>query len=133
MTGSATTRTPQKPRSVRRGPACTPPPATTADDDQTPATPTWPRAYDHHGEGDAEAHHMTRRLAAPILIARAVSDRGGKYASLSPHRQDTYRALRRKGKSKRAAAAISNAGRTHLQRSRMAKKAARTRRRRGGR
>ena len=46
-------------------------------------------------------------------------------------RQDTYRALRRKGASKSKAARIANAGRFHSGRSRMARKAARTRRRRG--
>lgn len=74
---------------------------------------------------------MTRRLFALILIVLAVSDRGGKYGFVYRSRHDTYRALRRKGKSKSVAAAISNAGRTHAGRSRMAKKAARTRRRRG--
>ncbi len=56
-----------------------------------------------------------------------VSSRGGKYGFVFPGRQDVYRALRRQGKSKTAAAKIANAGRTHEQRSRMAKKAARSR------
>lgn len=60
-----------------------------------------------------------------------VSARGGKYGFVYRSRQDTYRALRRQGKSKRAAAAISNAGRTHVQRVSMARKAARTRKMRG--
>ncbi len=42
-----------------------------------------------------------------------------------------YKALRRQGKSKAAAAAISNAGHTHAQRSRLSRKAARTRRAKG--
>jgi hypothetical protein len=42
-----------------------------------------------------------------------------------------YKALRRQGKSKKVAAKIANAGRSHVARSRMAKKGARTRRRRG--
>lgn len=48
-----------------------------------------------------------------------------------PQRQDVYRALRRQGMSKTKAARIANGGRTHVQRSRMAKKAARTRKTRG--
>lgn len=58
-----------------------------------------------------------------------VSDRGGKYGFVYKSRQNVYLALRRKGKTKRAAARIANAGRTHGQRSRMAKKGARRRRR----
>lgn len=57
-----------------------------------------------------------------------VSDRGGKYGFVYRSRHRAYKAIRRKGKSKSTAAAISNAGRTFAQRSRMAKKAARTRR-----
>jgi hypothetical protein len=60
-----------------------------------------------------------------------VSSRGGKYGFVYRSRHDVYRALRRQGKSKRAAARIANAGRTHVQRSAMARKASRTRRRRG--
>lgn len=56
-----------------------------------------------------------------------VSSRGGKYGFVYKARQNTYRALRRKGMSKKQAARISNGGRFHIQRSRMAKKAARTR------
>jgi hypothetical protein len=61
-----------------------------------------------------------------------VSSRGGKYGFVYKSRQDVYRALRRKGKSKKLAAQIANAGITHGKRSRMAKKAARTRKIRGG-
>jgi len=61
-----------------------------------------------------------------------VSSRGGKWGYVAKTRQDVYKALRRKGSSKSKAARISNAGITHEQRSRMAKKAARTRKRRGG-
>jgi hypothetical protein len=57
-----------------------------------------------------------------------VSDKGGKYGYVVKSRQDVYLALRRQGKSKKAAARIANAGATHAARSRMAKKAARTRR-----
>lgn len=60
-----------------------------------------------------------------------VSDKGGKYGYVVKSRQRVYRALRRAGKSKRIAAMIANAGRTHAARVRMAKKAARTRKRRG--
>lgn len=63
-----------------------------------------------------------------------VSSRGGKYGFVYRNRHDVYRALRRQGKTKKVAAMIANAGRTHPQRSRMAKKAARTRKlKRGGR
>jgi hypothetical protein len=61
-----------------------------------------------------------------------VSDRGGKFGYVVKTRQDVYRALRRQGKSKAAAAKIANAGRTSAARHRMAKKAARTRKARGG-
>lgn len=67
-----------------------------------------------------------------ILTGLAVSDRGGKYGFVYKTRQKVYRALRRQGYSKSKSARISNAGRTFPQRSRMARKAARTRRRRGG-
>lgn len=60
-----------------------------------------------------------------------VSSRGGKYGFVYRNRHNVYRALRRKGMSKSKAARISNAGRTHAQRSAMSRKAARTRRRRG--
>jgi hypothetical protein len=56
-----------------------------------------------------------------------VSSRGGKYGFVYPSRQRVYRALRRKGMTKRSAARISNAGRTHLARKAMARKAARHR------
>lgn len=46
-------------------------------------------------------------------------------------RPRVYEALRARGYSKRKAAAISNAGTTRVKRVRMAKKAARTRKRRG--
>lgn len=62
-----------------------------------------------------------------------VSARGGKHGFVYRSRHRAYRSMRRKGKTKRSAARISNAGRTFPQRSRMARKAARTRRRRGRR
>lgn len=61
-----------------------------------------------------------------------VSSRGGRYGFVYKTRQNVYRALRRKGASKSKAARISNAGLTHIQRSRMSRKAAKTRRMRGG-
>ncbi|MCI3246324.1 hypothetical protein [Streptomyces spinosisporus] len=62
-----------------------------------------------------------------------VSSRGGKYGFVYRSRFSAYRALRRKGLTKQRAAMISNAGRSFPQRSRMARKAARTRKMRGGR
>lgn len=53
-----------------------------------------------------------------------VSARGGKYGFVYRNRQDVYRALIREGKSKKVAAAISNAGHTAAGRKIMAKKAA---------
>ena len=60
-----------------------------------------------------------------------VSDRGGKYGFVYASRQKVYLALRREGMSKAHAAEISNGGRTRMQRSAMARKAARTRKARG--
>lgn len=60
-----------------------------------------------------------------------VSSRGGKYGYVVKSRHKVYRALRRQGKSKTAAARIANAGRSRAARSRMARKAAATRRSRG--
>lgn len=61
-----------------------------------------------------------------------VSSRGGRYGFVYKTRQRVYKALRRQGASKAKAARISNAGLTFPQRSRMARKAARTRQGRGG-
>jgi hypothetical protein len=72
---------------------------------------------------------MLLRLLA--VVGLMVSDRGGKYGFVYKSRQRVYKALRRQGMTKTKAAKISNAGRTHGQRSRMARKAARTRRARG--
>jgi hypothetical protein len=58
-----------------------------------------------------------------------VSSRGGKYGFVYRSRHKAYRGIRRSGASKRSAARIANAGRTHAGRLRMARKAARTRRR----
>lgn len=74
----------------------------------------------------------------PSLEAREgallmVSSRGGKYGYVPVSRQKAYRRLRAKGKSKKVAAMIANAGTSFSGRSRMARKAARTRRRRGRR
>lgn len=49
--------------------------------------------------------------------------------AITPGRQHVYKKLKSK-MGKRSAARIANAGRTHIARSRMAKKAARTRKRR---
>jgi len=57
-----------------------------------------------------------------------VSSKGGRHGYVAKSRHNVYRALRRKGMSKSKAARISNAGLTHAQRSRMSRKAARTRR-----
>lgn len=62
-----------------------------------------------------------------------VSARGGKFGFVYTSRQNVYRALRRQGKSKTTAAEISNAGQTRVGRSMMARKAARTRKAKGGR
>jgi len=59
-----------------------------------------------------------------------VSARGGRYGFVYRSRHSAYRAIRGKGSSKTKAAKISNAGRTFAQRSAMARKAAKTRRRR---
>ena len=56
---------------------------------------------------------------------------GRKYKTIAPGRRDVYEALRRQGKSKKLAAQIANAGRTAAGRKAMARKAARTRKRRG--
>jgi hypothetical protein len=56
-----------------------------------------------------------------------VSDRGGRAGYVVRSRQNVYRALRRQGKSKSTAARIANAGRTKMGRTRMARKAARSR------
>ena len=61
-----------------------------------------------------------------------VSDAGGEKGFVYKARQDTYKDLREKGMPKSVAAAISNGGRTHAQRSAMARKAAVTRKSRGG-
>ncbi|MBX6166306.1 MAG: hypothetical protein IRY84_01475 [Thermobispora bispora] len=65
-------------------------------------------------------------------VSEAVSEADvGRIRGITPGREDVYRALRRHGYSKAKAARIANAGKTHEQRSRMARKAARTRKARG--
>lgn len=61
-----------------------------------------------------------------------VSSAGGRKGYVARSRHRAYKALRRKGMSKSKAARIANAGVTHGQRSRMARKAARTRRSKRG-
>lgn len=57
---------------------------------------------------------------------------GGKKATgIAAGRKDVYEALRRHGHTKKSAAKIANAGKTKVGRSRMAKKAARTRKAKG--
>lgn len=56
---------------------------------------------------------------------------GNRLKSITPGRRDVYERLKAKGMSKRKAARIANAGKTKAGRSAMARKAARTRRRRG--
>lgn len=56
-----------------------------------------------------------------------VSDRGGRHGFVYRSRWNVYRALRRQGASKTKAARISNAGRTHAARSRMARNGTRGR------
>jgi hypothetical protein len=54
-----------------------------------------------------------------------------KHGNIPVSRSRAYEALRRKGKSKKTAARIAWEGRSKAGRKRMAKKAARTRKRRG--
>ncbi|GAA0402995.1 hypothetical protein GCM10009530_63710 [Microbispora corallina] len=61
-----------------------------------------------------------------------VREAAGGIRGIVAGREDVYRELRRQGHSKEAAARIANAGKTHERRSRMAKKAAMTRKARGG-
>jgi hypothetical protein len=56
---------------------------------------------------------------------------GHKHRGITPSRQLVYEKLRQDGMPKKKAARIANAGKTKAGRSRMAKKAAVTRRRRG--
>lgn len=74
---------------------------------------------------------MLALLRLLAVVGLFVSSRGGKYGFVYRTRFSAYRALRRKGMTKSKAARISNAGRFHSGRSRMARKAARTRRARG--
>lgn len=53
-----------------------------------------------------------------------VSAKGGKYGFVYTSRQKVYRELRDKGMSKKSAARISNAGKTHAARSAMSRKGA---------
>ena len=62
-----------------------------------------------------------------------VSARGGRHGFVYKSRHKAYKGIRRGGASKTKAAKIANAGRTFAARSAMARKAARTRRRRGRR
>lgn len=64
-------------------------------------------------------------------VIAVVSARGGKHGFVYKSRHRAYRALRKQGMSKGKAARISNAGVSFAGRSAMARKAAKTRRRRG--
>jgi hypothetical protein len=68
-----------------------------------------------------------------VLAAAAlhVSARGGKYGFVYRSRHRAYRGMAKTGLSKTSRARIANAGKTHADRVRMARKAARTRKRRG--
>jgi hypothetical protein len=57
--------------------------------------------------------------------------KGKKARGITKGRRRAYEALRRAGHTKKSSAKIANAGKTHTGRSRMAKKAARTRKRHG--
>lgn len=73
-------------------------------------------------------------LILGVEVEIMVSSRGGRYGFVYKSRQKVYKALRRKGMTKKSAARISNGGHYHPQRVRMARKAARTRKvRRTGR
>jgi hypothetical protein len=63
-----------------------------------------------------------------LEVVGMVSSAGGRKGYVAKSRHRAYKALRRKGMSKSKAARISNAGVSRAQRSRMARKAARTRR-----
>ena len=66
-------------------------------------------------------------------VVPMVSSRGGKYGFVYKSRQNVYRALRRKGMTKKAAARISNGGRFHAQRVAMSRKGAAKRKAKGRR
>jgi hypothetical protein len=66
-------------------------------------------------------------------VVTMVSSRGGKYGFVYRSRHKAYRGIKKAvGGDKSRAARIANAGRTHAARVRMAKKAARTRKAKGG-
>lgn len=56
---------------------------------------------------------------------------GKRMKSIAKNRRSTYESMKKRGFSKTKAAKIANAGKTKKGRSRMAKKAARTRKKRG--
>lgn len=72
---------------------------------------------------------------AKLLILAAmglyVSARGGKYGFVYRSRHRAYRGMAKTGLSETSRSRIANAGKTHAGRVRMARKAARTRKRRG--
>jgi uncharacterized protein (DUF302 family) len=58
-----------------------------------------------------------------------VSSKGGRKGYVYANRHDVYRALRKRGHTKKSAARIANAGHTRSGRQAMSRKAARSRRR----
>jgi hypothetical protein len=60
----------------------------------------------------------------PTEVIAMVSAKGGKFGFVYKSRQKVYRKLRSKGMSKKSAARISNAGKTHVARSAMSRKGA---------
>jgi hypothetical protein len=64
------------------------------------------------------------------LYVEVVTMPGKRLNSITPGRRHAYERMKASGMSKTKAAKIANAGRTHAARSRMARKAARTRKRR---
>lgn len=64
------------------------------------------------------------------MLGRMVSDRGGKHGFVYKSRQDVYRKLVAQGMSQEKAARIANKGVSKSGRKAMARKAARTRKRR---
>jgi 16S rRNA C967 or C1407 C5-methylase (RsmB/RsmF family) len=75
---------------------------------------------------DPEAEKFMRALLEHVETEMP----GNRLKSITKGRRSVYEALKKHGMSKRRAAKIANAGKTRAGRSRMARKAARTRKRR---
>lgn len=78
--------------------------------------------------GFARTRTLRWRTRGAVCIGKR--RRGGVLVAIKPNRRHVYESLTGKGMSKKKAAKIANAGTTHAKRSRMAKKAARTRKKR---